>query len=110
MSIETPPDFVAIHQALQGPGPDVSVIVPAHNEAESIGAVIQRIRRTLNAFGRSYEVLVIDDGSTDGTAEKAIEAGAKVVQHPYAMGNGAAIKAGIRNAREIGRASCRERV
>ncbi|MBN2753136.1 MAG: glycosyltransferase family 2 protein, partial [Rhodospirillaceae bacterium] len=44
------------------------------------------------------EVLVVDDGSTDETARLATEAGARVISHPYSMGNGAAIKTGARNA------------
>jgi glycosyltransferase involved in cell wall biosynthesis len=99
MSIQTPPDWIAIHQALYRPAPELSVIVPAHNEAKSIIAIVEGIHGTLAATGRSYEILVVDDGSTDGTAEKAIEAGAKVIQHPYSLGVGAAIKAGVRNAR-----------
>ena len=45
-----------------------------------------------------HEVLVIDDGSTDGTGKAAQDAGARVVRHPYNKGNGAAVKTGIRSA------------
>ena len=50
------------------------------------------------ARGAWREVLVVDDGSTDRTAERAAAAGARVVRHPYNKGNGAAVKTGIREA------------
>jgi len=74
--------------------PTVSVVIPAYNEAESIGEIVSRIR----SLYPDFEVIVIDDGSTDGTAQKADSAGATVYPHPYNIGNGAAIKTGIKNA------------
>jgi len=70
----------------------VTIVVPAFNERESIAAVVA----TLRAAGPWHEVLVIDDGSTDGTGEAAAAAGARVVTHPYNKGNGAAVKSAIR--------------
>ncbi len=72
----------------------VSVIIPAYNEAQSIGAVVAAVR----AVGPEFQILVIDDGSADDTAEAARAAGAQVHRHPYNIGNGAAVKTGIRNA------------
>lgn len=72
----------------------VSVIIPARNEGETIGDIVSRIR----SLHPDFEVLVINDGSTDDTAEKAHAAGAQVYTHPYNMGNGAAVKSGIRLA------------
>jgi len=72
----------------------VSVIIPACNEAGAIAAVIGELRQT----APWHEILVIDDGSTDGTAAAAEGAGARVVRHPYNKGNGAAVKCGIRAA------------
>jgi len=74
---------------------DVSVVLPAHNEADSIGYVLADLNTYL---GDDTEVIVVDDGSSDSTAAIAREAGATVLQNPYAMGNGAAIKAGTRRA------------
>ena len=78
--------------------PNVSVILPAYNEAAVIATVVERIRNTLNQTNYTFELLVIDDGSTDETATQAQAAGATVLQHPYNIGNGAAVKTGIRQA------------
>jgi glycosyltransferase involved in cell wall biosynthesis len=72
----------------------VSVIIPTFNEASNIEAVVSMIKQSYP----SYEVIVIDDGSADGTATVAYRAGVEVYSHPYNIGNGAAIKSGIRIA------------
>ncbi len=72
----------------------VTVVLPAFNEEENIGATISAIRQLYPQF----EILVVDDGSSDRTAEIAGEAGARVLSHPYNIGNGAAVKTGLRNA------------
>jgi glycosyltransferase involved in cell wall biosynthesis len=72
-----------------------SVVIPAFNEQEAIADVIGRVRER----GNWREVMVVDDGSTDQTAARAEQAGARVVRHPYNKGNGAAVKTGIREAR-----------
>jgi glycosyltransferase involved in cell wall biosynthesis len=77
---------------------EVSIIVPAYREAEGIASVIDRVCRAMDALDHSYEIIVVDDGSDDETAERAKEAGARVISHPYNIGNGAAVKTGIRNA------------
>jgi len=74
-----------------------SVVIPAFNEGSSIAAVVTMLRDAAPWL----ELLVIDDGSTDDTAARAAEAGARVIRHPYNKGNGAAVKTGIRTA--IGR-------
>ena len=72
----------------------VSVVLPAKNESGAIEATILKI---LN-LKLVDEVLVVNDGSTDNTAELAQKVGARVISHPYSKGNGAAIKTGARNA------------
>lgn len=79
--------------------PCISVIMPAYNEGDLIGGVVRDTRSVLEKIDKTYEVIVIDDGSSDNTALTAQQAGAIVIRHPYNIGNGAAIKTGIRNAR-----------
>ena len=77
--------------------PQVTVVIPARDEEGTIAAVVRGAQRALAE--QSHEILVIDDGSSDGTGARAAEAGARVLHHPYSKGNGAAIKRGIREAR-----------
>jgi glycosyltransferase involved in cell wall biosynthesis len=71
-----------------------SVVVPAFNEERAIGALVVALR----SGPAWHEIIVVDDGSSDATADRAREAGARVVRHPYNKGNGAAVKTGIRSA------------
>ncbi len=77
----------------------LSIIIPAYNEEKVIGQVVNQIQSVINELGFKYEILVVDDGSGDRTANLAREAGARVIQHPENIGNGAAIKTGIRKAK-----------
>jgi glycosyltransferase involved in cell wall biosynthesis len=69
------------------------VVIPAYHEAGRIGAVVSRVRREV-----SGDVLVVNDGSADGTAAEAREAGAIVASHPVNLGYGAALQTGYRYA------------
>ncbi|MBI5756081.1 MAG: glycosyltransferase family 2 protein [Nitrospirae bacterium] len=73
----------------------ISVVLPAFREEKVIGTVIHGVR---SVMGSGCEIIVVDDGSPDGTGKAAEDAGARVVRHPYNMGNGAAVKSGIRAA------------
>ena len=70
--------------------PDLSIILPAKNEAAGLRALLPQLRDLYPAA----EIVVVDDGSTGGTAEEAKSHGATVHKHPYSMGNGAAVKSG----------------
>lgn len=72
----------------------ISIVLPAKNEARAIQQTVKAIRQ----LNRVDEIIVVNDGSTDDTAQIAEQAGAKVISHPYSKGNGAAIKTGARNA------------
>lgn len=72
----------------------LSVILPAKNESSTIGSLVDEILR----LHPGSEIIVVNDASTDNTAELARSAGATVLNHPYSKGNGAAIKTGARAA------------
>ena len=72
----------------------LSIVIPAKNEAGAIGKAVAGAR---DAYPDA-EIIVVDDGSTDDTANVARDAGAGVVQHPESLGNGAAVKSGARAA------------
>lgn len=76
--------------------PDTLVIVPALNEARSVGGVVSGLHEA------GLSVLVIDDGSTDGTSHAAREAGAGVITLPSNLGVGGALRTGFRYAAEHG--------
>ena len=65
------------------------VVVPALHESRVIAETVRRLRRHFR------KIIVVDDGSTDNTADEALKAGAIVVRHPINLGQGAAIQTGI---------------
>jgi glycosyltransferase involved in cell wall biosynthesis len=73
-----------------------SIVIPVFNEANNLRTLLTKIDELGLA---AAEIVVVDDGSTDESAMIALQAGATVVRHPYNIGNGAAIKSGIRAAR-----------
>jgi glycosyltransferase involved in cell wall biosynthesis len=76
-----------------GNNPRVSIVIPAYNEEAVIGQVLDALQAH-----HPYEIIVVDDCSTDNTIAIARSHGAIVVRHPYNLGNGAAVKSGIRAA------------
>jgi glycosyltransferase involved in cell wall biosynthesis len=78
--------------------PRILIIIPAYNEAARIGEVIGQVRQTCP----DYDILVVNDGSRDDTAQTARSAGALVVCHPFNLGYGVAIQTGYKYAHDKG--------
>jgi len=82
--------------------PVVRFVLPAHNEAVSIAALIERIADAMRGDGRDFTITVVDDGSTDGTAQAALAlAGTvpvSVIRHERNLGLGGAMRTGLRAA------------
>ena len=74
---------------------DITIIIPAYNEEKGIGNVISQLKMLKG----DYQLLVVDDGSTDSTFEIVNKSGVNVVRHQYNKGYGAALKTGLRNAK-----------
>jgi glycosyltransferase involved in cell wall biosynthesis len=76
----------------------ISVVIPAYREEGRVGETVRAVRRALEGAGET-EVLVVDDGSPDGTAGEAERAGARVIRLPRNRGKGGALLAGLGEAR-----------
>jgi glycosyltransferase involved in cell wall biosynthesis len=77
----------------------VTVVIPAYNEERGVGPVVRAVRGVLDEAGIRSEIIVVDDGSSDRTAEVAHAAGARVLRQRSNRGYGAALKTGIASAR-----------
>jgi glycosyltransferase involved in cell wall biosynthesis len=73
----------------------VSVIIPAYNEEDVITLQIDKIQKVLSKVGIPFEIIVVDDGSTDGTAQKVSSLSVRLLRHPQNRGYGSALKTGI---------------
>jgi glycosyltransferase involved in cell wall biosynthesis len=78
-----------------GPRAAVSIVIPAFNEVNAIGPQVENVRRVMESSGWPFEIIVVDDGSKDGTSDAVRRLGVRLVQFPYNRGYGAALKAGI---------------
>ena len=76
----------------------ISVILPSFNESKVIAEVINDLQLELIKLNKDYEIIVVNDNSSDETKNIALQSGVKVISHPYNIGNGAAIKTGIRHS------------
>jgi hypothetical protein len=76
----------------------ILILIPAYNEEHRIAEVIESVRRTVP----EADLLVVDDGSRDGTADAARAAGARVLSHPFNMGYGVTIQTGYKYADDAG--------
>jgi glycosyltransferase involved in cell wall biosynthesis len=81
------------------PNPEVTVLIPAYNEEMAIAHDINIIKETMNAAGYDWELIVVDDGSTDRTPQIAAELGAIVLYHAQNKGPGGARMTGVRYAK-----------
>ena len=78
---------------------DVSVVIPSYNEEEALAPVIRDVRTAMQSTSWAYEIIVVDDASTDRTVEIAKTESVCVIQHKLNRGSGASRKTGIRKAR-----------
>jgi len=78
----------------------ISIVIPMYNEEQAIGAELERITAAMEQSGRPYEIIVVDDGSTDGSAQIVRRwEGVRLIQHPVNRGTGAARTTGLKAAR-----------
>lgn len=77
----------------------LSIIIPAYNEETGIGPVIQKLKSTMEKTSHTYEIIVVNDGSSDKTGKIAKSQGIKVIEHPCNRGYGASLKTGIKRAK-----------
>ncbi|MDB4973043.1 MAG: glycosyltransferase family 2 protein [Myxococcaceae bacterium] len=77
------------------PFTDVAIVIPAYNEERGVRKGVEEIELALAQLGLSYQVVVVDDGSTDGTRREAEQTAARVLAQPQNRGYGAALKRGI---------------
>ena len=94
MATELVPAPAPVLQPASPAARSISIVIPAFNE----GATIAQVVRAAREHCPDAEVVVVDDASTDGTANEAARAGARVIRRPYNLGNGAGVKTGIRAA------------
>src|SRR5262249_27580298 len=82
----------------------IYIVLPAYNEENSLGALLARIRASLDTFPGGYEVIIVNDGSADQTLtiarQQSMVMSVQIVDHGYNRGLGEALKSGLRAASE----------
>lgn len=84
--------------SIREPVKEISVVIPAFNEAHAIGETVAELKATLDVLSLDHEILVVDDGSSDGTGDVAESRGCTVIRHRSNRGYGASLKTGIKAA------------
>jgi len=92
------------YQSLNKLSGGVSLILPCHNEAENIQAVIEEAKEALGKIAQQYEIIIVDDGSSDRTPELVrnlirTDPQLRMIQHQSNLGYGSALRTGFKNAR-----------
>ena len=78
----------------QNEGSLISIVIPAFNEEKAIGETLQDLESTLKSSRRTYEIIVVDDGSKDTTSAEVKKTSARLIRHPKNKGYGASLKTG----------------
>jgi glycosyltransferase involved in cell wall biosynthesis len=76
----------------------ISVVIPVYNEEKAVGGVVDDVRNAMSKTSYNCEIVVIDDGSTDGTPEILAQRDVRVIRHQNNLGYGAALRTGLRNS------------
>jgi glycosyltransferase involved in cell wall biosynthesis len=79
--------------------PEISIIAPCHNERENLRPLVDAIRSAVALTGRRFEIVLVDDGSTDGSWEVMKQLGVRALRFEYNCGQSAALWAGMKAAR-----------
>jgi glycosyltransferase involved in cell wall biosynthesis len=86
--------------------PEISVVIPAYNEAESIGALLEKVSDVMARLDRTFEIIVVDDGSVDATSEEVLRRipgvrGLRLIALRANCGKSAALEAGFKSCAAV---------
>jgi glycosyltransferase involved in cell wall biosynthesis len=97
-SIVADSDTYIAEEAVLTQPPLVSIVIPAYNERETVALVVERVYYTMWSLMYPFEIIVVDDGSLDGTFEAASILGTRVIRNQINMGKGLALRRGFEAA------------
>lgn len=93
--VQETPHAVQSGEVLTEPRARAAIVIPAYNEEEGVGPTVAGVREAIASSPFDFEIIVVDDGSTDDTARRAEQEGARVIRQRSNGGYGSALKAGI---------------